>query len=385
MDERAKAVVEHLKAAHEEVMREQVKFAEIPCKDYRADERAKYLMGAWRAAGLAVKRDKVGNITAVIKGKSPKTRPTLILCAHVDSVFFDVEKIKVKRQGGKLHAPGICDDAAGVANLIVLARAISKHRAAVAGDVVLAGSVGEESVGKIWGMEYFWKTAKWREPWFVAIDGGTPGQVVRKALASWSPTVTVSGPGGHSFSHFGRPNPVHMLARLVSKVTTIKADRSKNAIYNANVIAGGKGVNIIPEEASVTINVRSSDMKELAKMRRRVEGFIREAKREELAWATRDRKLSVSVTAKGRPGGETAARHPLVKAAVEALAAEGLEAKFAVSSTDANMAMSMGAPAITISSGGTGHNAHSLDEWFDERGRTKDLAALGRLVFEVAG
>jgi len=398
MKTREAMVIDYLRKARLEVLEEQVAIAEIPCRDYRADERAARLMRAWQREGLRPRRDKVGNVVAVRKGLStslkalslsegnvPATKPTLVLCAHIDSVFYGVEKIKVRRRGNKLFAPGICDDASGVANLILLARAMRKSGVETAGDVVFVGSVGEESCGRIWGMEHFWRKARWARPYFVAVDGATPGKIVLVGLSSWSPTVKVTGPGGHSFANFGRPNPIHMIARLVAKATTMKADRSKDAIYNANLVSGGTAVNVIPEHASVTLNLRSSDARELVRMKKRVEKFIREARAEELRWATSKKRLAVEMTAKGRKGGRTQAKHELVKAAVAAMKKEGLRPKFDVSSTDANMPLSLGIPAITIPAGGTCGNIHSLEEWHDTAGRTKELAALARLVFSVVG
>jgi acetylornithine deacetylase/succinyl-diaminopimelate desuccinylase-like protein len=378
-------IFNYLRDATAEVVKEQVHVAEIPCPDYRADARAAYLVKQLRAAGLKPRRDRVGNVIAVRHGARPKARPALILCPHLDSVFKKVPVIRVRRRGSVYHAPGICDDASGVANLIVLARALNRFGVETEGDVVLVGSVGEESGEDVWGMEHFWKENRFRNPWFVGIDGAIPGRIVTKSLGTWSPTITVRGPGGHSYVTFGRPNPVHMLSRIVVKLTTIKAKKSKDAIYNANMVSGGTAPNVIPQVASVTLNLRSSDMRELDSMKRRVMRFIKDARREELAWSKSEKWLKIEVAAHGRPGGRIAENHPLVRAAAAAMKAESLAPAYTASSTDANMPMSLGIPAITISSGGRAENMHSLDEWHDMRGRTKELTALARILLAVAG
>ena len=380
------AVVEYLRASEDDCLREQTAFAEIPSPDWRARERADHLARAWRAEGLDPQLDKVGNVVAVRSGSTPsQKRPPLILAAHIDSVFYDVTKISVKREGRVLRAPGICDNAAGVANLIMLARAMKRFSASTAGDVVFVGSVGEEGEGRLRGMRHFFKANAFSDARFVAIDGSGPGAVTRRALASWSPKIVVTGLGGHSYGNFGRPNPVHMLARFITKVTTLPADRATNTVYNATVIHGGTAVNVIPAEARMTLNLRSSDMGVLRGMKRQALAFLKEARDEEIAWATAERQLDVRWTALERPGGSTPEDDPLVVAAIEAMKNEGLDPAFDVKSTDANLPMSLGIPAICISCGGTAGNAHSIDEWHDVTGRTKELAALAALVFSVAG
>ena len=377
-------VVTFLRNATGEVVKEQIRIAEIPVLRYSADERARYLIRAWREAGLSPRRDEVGNVIAEVRGTNPSRRPTLIVSAHLDSVFHGLKGIKVRRRGSVLHAPGICDDAAGVADLIVFARALERFAVRFAGDVVFVGSVGEESGHEVWGMEHFWKKARYKKPFFLGIDGGIPGRIVTRALSTWSPTITVTGPGGHSYVCFGRPNPVHVLSRLVVKMTKMKANRAKDAIYNANMVSGGTASNVIPEVASVTLNVRSSDPRELERMKKKVLGFVKEALRDELRWATSEKRLSYEISAHGRPGGRIREDHPLVVAAAKALKSEGLKVKYTASSTDANMPSSLGTPAITISAGGRAENMHSLSEWHDMKGRTRELAALARMVFDVS-
>jgi len=385
MTEREKQAVNYLRAATAELIREQIAFAEIACPDYRASQRAEHLIRAWREAGLSPKRDKAGNVVALRRGAAPRTCPTLILVAHMDSVFYNVKDIRVRRRGRILYAPGISDNAAGVANLILLARALSRFAVRTAGDILFVGSVGEEGEGGLKGMRHFFRANRFANALFISIDGGSPGGITRKALASWSPKIVVRGPGGHSYSNFGRPNPVHVLARFIAKVTTLSADRDRNVAYNANVISGGTAVNVIPDEARVTLNMRSSDVRVLARLKKSALRFLGEAREEELAWATSDKSLEVTYTALARPGGETPEDHPLVRAMTAAVKAEGITPRFPVISTDANMPMSLGIPAINVSAGGTAGNVHSTKEWHDTTGRTKDLAALARAVFALVG
>lgn len=379
-----RSAVDYMRKAAREAMREQIAFAEIPCPTWRARERAEHLMARLAAADLEPSRDKVGNVIAVRPGTARRKRPTLIIDAHLDSVFYDVAQIKVRRDGGRYHAPGICDDAVGVANLILLAHTLAKFKVQTAGDVIFVGSVGEEGEGLLRGMRHFWKKQSFRDPWFISIDG--PGsRITRKALASWSPKIVVKGPGGHSYAHFGRPNPVQMLSRFVSKLATLEVNPENHGVYNATVISGGTAVNVIPHEARLTVNLRSSNPEDLAGMRRKAKRFLREARAEELEWATRDSWLDVKYSALVRPPGETAEDHPLVRTVAGCLEAEGIEADYNVGSTNANMPMSLGVPAINIGAGGRGANAHALDEWYENTGRGKALAALAKIVLKIVG
>lgn len=385
MQKRERQLLDHLRRAAREPMAEQIAFAEIPCPSWQAASRGEYLAGRLSETGLEPRRDKVGNIIAVRKGTHRSARPTLILSAHLDSVFYDLKEIRVERRGRKYHAPGICDNAVGVAALIMLARAFARFEVETAGDVVLVGSVGEEGEGRLRGMRHFWKDCAFDDPWFISIDGAG-ASVTHKALASWSPKIVVRGPGGHSFSNFGRPNPVHMLSRFVAKLTeTLEAEAATNTVFNATVISGGTAVNVIPAEARLTLNLRSSDVDRLDKMVAVTKKLLREAKAAELDWATADGKLDVGYTALKRPGGQTPEDHPLVKTAMRAYESEGLKPASTVGSTDANMPMSLGVPAINITAGGTSANAHSTDEWYENTKRGAALSAIARMSLETTG
>ena len=365
-------------------MREQIAFAEIPCATWRARERGTWLMERLRAEGLGASRDKVGNIVAVRAGTGRRKRPTLIIDAHLDSVFYQLSEIKVRREGRRYLAPGIGDDAAGIANLILLAHALAKFKVRTAGDVVFVGSVGEEGEGNLRGMRHLFGKGRFKDAWFVSVDG-SGFAITRTALASWSPRIVVKGLGGHSHGNFGRPNPVHMLARFISKLQTIEVNPEDHSVYNATIISGGTAVNVIPDEARLVVNIRSANPRELSAMTAKVKRFLAEAKAEELEWATQEKWLDVRHTAVRRPGGEISREHPLVKTAVASLEAEGLKHSWAVSSTNANMPMSLGIPAINIGAGGREGNVHSTDEWFENAGRGKALATLARMVFALAG
>lgn len=387
MTKTQEAVAAYLRKAGNEVLREQIAVARIPSPDWRARERAAYLVKALEAEGLSPSLDKMGNVVAVRKGtKTGKgSKTTLIIAAHIDSVFYDVEKPEITKKGKILYGPGISDNAAGVANLILLARAMKRFKAKTRGDVILVGSSGEEGEGRLRGMRHFFKANKFKNAAFVAVDGSSPGRLTTTALASWSPRITVKGSGGHSFGNFGRPNPLHMLARFTSKVTTLKSDKETSTVYNATIVRGGTAVNVIPAEATMTLNIRSCDVERLAALKKQTLEFLREARREELEWATEEGELTVRYTALERPGGRTSHESALVKAATKAFEAERLKPVNNTASTDANMPMSLGIPAICISAGGKGANLHSMEEWTDTTGRTKELAALARIVFAIAG
>ncbi len=385
MDKAAKNAIDCLRRAARKAMAEQIAVAEIPSPSWKAGSRGEHLIGRFADLGVKAHSDAVGNVVAVIEGTRRDSYPAAILSAHMDSVFYDIKDIKVERKGSRYYAPGICDNAVGVATLIMIAGALRECGAKTPGDVVLVGSVGEEGEGRLRGMRHFWKDCPYHDPWFISIDG-SGASVAHKALASWSPTIVVKGPGGHSYSNHGRPNPVHMLSRFVARLTdTLEADAETNTVFSATVMQGGTALNVIPSEVRLVLNLRSADTARLDQMVRTTRRLLRDARREELDRATGEGDLQVRHRAVARPGGHTSTDHPLVQTAFSAYRAEGLAVKEPVISTDANMPMSLGVPAINVGAGGRAANVHSVHEWYENSNRGSALAAIGRMVFQTTG
>jgi acetylornithine deacetylase/succinyl-diaminopimelate desuccinylase-like protein len=331
-----------------------------------------------RGAGLRdIRRDATGNVIARLPGKQPGER-AVILSGHLDTVFPDLDSIRVQREGTILRAPGIGDDAAGLAAVVHLARALRDARVPLRRDVVVVGTVGEEGEGDLRGVKALFAGAlpPAKVHAFLTLDLGMQNQIVNAGVGSRRMQATIVGPGGHSWGDFGRPNPIHALARGVNLFLETPLPEGGRSSYNVGIIEGGRGVNVIPERASIRIDLRSEKTALLQTLEASFRAALDSALAREHAWSREGAGLELDVTTIGdRPIGSTPADSPLVRAAVAAFATQSLRVSLGASSTDANLPMSLGVPALALPHGCRGHDAHSLHEWCDTNGRPAVLAA----------
>lgn len=320
--------------------------------------------------------DEVGNCVALRRGR--EERPLLVLSAHLDTVFPVGTDCVVRRDAaGRMHAPGVADDGCGLAALVALARALEECEIETEGSLLFVGTVGEEGEGDLRGVRHLLTAGEWagRVDAFISIDGPGLERITHAALASRRYRVRCRGAGGHSWGDFGTANPVHALGRCVARLVAYPAPKRPRTTFNVGRIEGGCGVNVIPREASMDVDLRSESAEELS----RLDAFFRRAARE----ATEDENsarragtppLELEVKLIGdRPGGATPTTDPLVRLAVEATRSLGSSPFLDCSSTDSNIAISRGLPAVTIGAGGSSGNTHTLDEWYDPRGRDAGL------------
>ena len=358
------------------ITEEHIRICTIPASPFGEQERGEYLSRKFSELGLTeVEIDEEGNCLGLLEGSSRS--PLIVVSAHLDTVFSKDTDFNVVRRDNKLFAPGIADDGCGLAALLALAQAIQSERLPIEGSILFVGTVGEEGEGNLRGVRHLFTEGRWAKhvDSFLSFDGPGLDRITNKALGSHRYRVEVTGPGGHSWGDFGLPNPVHAIGRAISRLAGYPAPKHPRTTFNVGRVEGGRSVNAIPGEASMEVDLRSAAEAEL----QRLDAFFRKAMRdavdeENVKRRVGDPLLKLNVDLIGdRPTGETPADSPLVELAIEATKMLGVEPRLDQSSTDSNLPISLGIPAITLGAGGSSAFSHSLDEWYDPRGRDLGL------------
>jgi acetylornithine deacetylase/succinyl-diaminopimelate desuccinylase-like protein len=343
---------------------DQIRICEVEAPPFQEAKRAQVLADAFREVGLRnVRIDVEGNVLGERPGAG--ARPNVVLSAHLDTVFPSGTNVKVRRQGYLLRGPGIGDDCRGLADLVAVARALNRNAVATPGTITFVATVGEEGLGDLRGVRRLVnETLKGRIDRFVSIDGDGLG-VTHIAIGSARFRVTFKGPGGHSFGSFGTVNPVHALGRAVARIGDFQVPGSPRTTFNVGRIGGGTSINAISNEAWMEVDLRSADATALSGLEKQFRQAVQDAAASENArWNSQ--ALTVSIESVGmRPAGRVAVTAPIVQAAVSVSRALNLPIAFAEGSTDANLPLSVGIPAITIDTGGRGSGAHTENETFD--------------------
>lgn len=349
----------------EEFVAECISVCEIPAPGFAEEQRARYVKQRFESLGCDVWIDSVGNVIARIAGN--RKRPVLMLAAHMDTVFPAGCDVAVRRESGKLYAPGIRDNSAGVAALIMLAQALQRFPQINHGEIYLVATVGEEGLGDLRGMKAAYQELRELVDYCIAVDGGLGG-IVHAGIASRRLAVSCSTGGGHSWGDFGVPSAIHAVGRMIAEIDSLTVPREPRTTYNVGVVEGGTSVNTIAAQAKMLIDMRSTDVNALRELERRVRSIINSVAERQ--------NVSVSIDVVGdRPGGVIRPDHPLVKTAELVLKYLGLPHHLVASSTDANIPLSHGTPAICVGVT-TGSNAHRLDESMDIAPLPKGLLQL---------
>lgn len=355
---------------------EHIRICSIPATPFGERERAQYLSEKFSSLGLSeVEIDDEGNCLGLSKGASRS--PLMVVSAHLDTVFSSDTDFTVVRRENRLLAPGIADDGCGLAALIALAKVIETERIRTAGSILFVGTVGEEGEGNLRGVRYLFTRGRWarKVDAFLSFDGPGVDRITNRALGSRRYRVELAGLGGHSWGDFGMPNPVHALGRAVSRLAAYPAPKEPRTTFNVGRIEGGTSINSIPRKATMEVDLRSSSETEL----RRLDAFFRRAMKdaveeENVRRRAGDPELKLRMDLIGeRPTGETATDSPLVELAIESTKVLGFEPRLDQSSTDSNLPISLGIPAITLGAGGASGFSHTLDEWYEPRDRDKGL------------
>lgn len=363
-DAAIKAALESVRAAEPKTIEDQVRLCQIEAPPFKEAKRAEAYAQMFRDAGLQnVRIDREGNVLGERPGR--QRNPHVVFTAHLDTVFPEGTDVTVKRDGPVLRAPGIGDDCRGLAVVLAVVRAMNQARLETPGTITFVGTVGEEGLGDLRGVKFLFKEGlKGQIDRFVSVDG-TGLSVTHIAVGSLRYKVTFKGPGGHSFGAFGLVNPIHALGRAMAQIADFQVPAQPKTTFNVGRIGGGTSVNAIPYDAWAEVDMRSSDAAALQSIDANFHKAIDNAVRDENArWGRRDLTVDKQLVG-NRPAGRTPADAPIVLAAVSVTKALGLTTEPGEGSTDSNIPMNLGVPAVTIGGGGRGTGAHALDEAFD--------------------
>lgn len=371
----------------------QVSISRIAAPPFAETARGDWLLERFRELGLeGIHRDEVGNVLAFLGNSS---RPCIALTAHLDTVFPAGTPLNVKQQGTRLYGPGVSDNGAGLTALLAVASAIRNCGVKPSLPLLFIGNVGEEGEGDLRGMRHIFSASRFKDLILqsLVLDGAGSDTIVSEALGSRRFEVIVRGPGGHSWSDFGAPNPILVLATAIHEFAQTPIPASPKTTFNVGIIRGGTSVNSIPESASMRVDIRSTSMVEMERLESALHLALDKAvEKESRANARRGPQrprpygLTCEVVPIGnRPAGEldTSARILQVIRAVDAHINNAAQIQRA--STDANIPLSLGREAIAIGGGGSGGGAHTLQEWFDCTGRELGLKRILLTLLALAG
>lgn len=365
-------------SAHEsQIEGDQIRLTEIPAPPFQETERGLAFSEELTKLGLQPRTDSIGNIAAAFEafGNNP-----LVVAAHLDTVFPGSTPLRLHRKVQKLFMPGISDNGAGIVALLWALRAAKENDLRFRRPVVAVGTVGEEGQGNLRGARNLFAAPPWtgHDCEFIAVDGGGINRITHQALGSRRFRVVMRGPGGHSWADFGRPNPVQAMAAAIHTFSTGSTGKRQGNSYNFGVIRGGISVNAIPSEAIMEVDLRSVSGANLEELDQQLKLAVADAARA-AGVELRTEKMGE------RPSGVTEPESPIVQAALATTRAFGVDPRLDVGSTDANIPMSMGIPAIAIGGGGTSGSIHTPEEWFDPSHRDLGIQRLLTLIAVLAG
>lgn len=375
-----------LAASDDAVLREQVATSAIPAPTGDESARGAHIAARFRALGLSdVRVDEVGNVLGTRTGVEDVA--PVVICAHLDTVFPATTDVSVRRSGPRLDGPGIVDNARGLAGMLALARAIDGCTLRTQRPVVFVATVGEEGGGDLRGAKHLFASFERTPACCIALDGAGDDRIVHRALGARRFRVTYRGAGGHSWAAFGVPNPVHAVGAAAARLAALPLPRHPRTTLSVCRIGGGISVNTIPEQAWLEVDLRSSSAEALAGCVADIRAAVHTAAREEnVRRAPGTDPLTHEVAMIGdRPCGSTSEHHPLVRIACATTRAIGRVPELVTASTDANVPISLGIPAIAIGAGGRGAGVHTPAEWYDNTDGTVGLARALAIVVASAG
>ncbi|MDR6195369.1 M20/M25/M40 family metallo-hydrolase [Siphonobacter sp. SORGH_AS_0500] len=350
-----------------ETRKEHLLLTEIPSPPFKEQVRARKYAELMKAAGAdSVWMDEVGNVLGKVKGKTGKK--TVVLEAHLDTVFPEGTDVKVKFKGDTLYAPGIGDDTRGLTVVLAVLKAMKMNKIKTDGDVLFVGAVGEEGLGDLRGVKHLFSAKGPKIDSYLAVDGAGLGGITNGGVGSVRYRVTFKGPGGHSYGAFGLVNPHHALAKAIYYFTQQADEFTKSGAkttYSVSVIGGGTSVNAIPYESWMEVDMRSENQEKLAGINQLFLAAVDKGLKEENAIKRNGADLTVNINKVGdRPSGLNPESNPLIQRMIAITHFFKAEPSLHSSSTNANIPFSKGIPAATIGIGGVGGNGHSLHEWW---------------------
>lgn len=363
------AVLESIKADKDWTLEQQKSICQIPAPPFKEAARGKEYARRLGSFGLIdVRTDSEGNVIGRWPG-SKKAKPLVVFSAHLDTVFPEGMDVTVRQDGSKWRGLGMSDDCRGLASVLTVAKAFQKQNVSFDGTLLFVATVGEEGQGDLRGVRHlFNKEFPDKIDAFISVDGAGFSFTTR-AVGSNRYLVTYKGRGGHSYGAFGSPNPAHAMGRAISRISDLQVPTTPKTTFNIGRVEGGTSVNSIPISVSMELDIRSESAKELATLDERIRAALQYGLDAERArWPNSKAPLDLEIKTMGlRPAAEPSDSLPIVQKAMAAAKQAGIPL-FATraGSTDSNIPMSLGIPAITIGGGGGGQNAHSIDEFYEE-------------------
>jgi len=402
-----------------EFRRWQRELTEIPAPPFGEAARSEWLRRKFSALGLEeVHIDELGNVLGLLYAGEPPSgpgaarpafarggteAPLIGISAHLDTVFPQGTALTTREEGNRLYGPGISDNAAGVVAMLAMAAAIRRAQLRPATNILFIGNVGEEGEGNLRGMRHLFSVARWRDSIrsLLVIDGAGTDTYVNQALGSRRFEITYRGPGGHSWSDFGVPNPIVLLSRALARFSDVLVPESPRTTFNIGVVSGGTSVNSIPESAMARVDLRSASMEELEKLEDRLRECVAEVWNEtrhshragesnahdaHVFRAGSESRVQLAVENIGeRPAADLPADSRILQAVRAVDRHLRIESFPRLASTDANVPLSLGIEATTIGAGGDGGGAHTLREWFDCGNRDLGLKRILLLLLALTG
>lgn len=380
-----------IRGDYDRFVKELIAITEIPAPPFKEEARAKAYAQMLREVGLTdVEIDPEGNAMGIRRGTGPAGGPLVAVVAHLDTVFPEGTDVTVTREGTRLMAPGIGDDSRGLALMLAVIRAMNAATFRTTRDILFVGSVGEEGEGDLRGVKFLFQKGKYKDRirQFLAVDGGEQGSITTGGVGSKRYRAVFKGPGGHSYGAFGLVNPAYALAFAVTEFSKLQVPSNPRTTFNIGVLAGGTSVNSIPAEVSMDVDMRSESCDELAKVDKAFHQIVRNAvEAENKARSTQEGRVEADPQLIGdRPCGQTPHDSELVRTVSATVQAFGLKPSYGISSTDSNVPMSLGIPAVTIGRG-PGGRAHAPDEWTDVEveSAVQSVQVAMTIVLAVAG
>lgn len=328
----------------------------IPAPTFHEEKRAHYVAATFQQFGLAeISVDSLYNVYGLLKGQQPDL-PGVMVSAHTDTVFPADTELALSEENHRIYGPGLGDNSIGVSGLLGLLAALKREDTIPWRNIWFVATTREEGMGDLGGIKAAFKQLQPHIHCVINLEGLAFGHIYHSGIAVRRLKITASAPGGHSWLHFGRPSATHAIIELGGRILSIRPPEVPRTTYNVGLLDGGQGINVIATKAELWLDMRSEQVVALHQLEQEVSHHIQ-------ALTTSEIKFEVEVVG-DRPAGSIDARHQLVQDALAALAQVGVQGALETGSTDANVPLAAGCPAVTI--GITrGGNAHRLDEYVD--------------------
>ena len=364
----------------------QMEISRIPAPPFQEARRADWLRARFVQLGLDdVHIDAAGNLIGVRPGVH--SDHYVAITAHLDTVFPEDTTLDVRRQGTRLYGPGISDNGCGITALLAVASAMQSSRVQTVAPILFVGNVGEEGEGDLRGMRYLFNESKYRDQIAetIVIDGGGSDTIITEALGSRRYVVSAHGPGGHSWSDFGTPNPIVLLARVIDTFSRTNVPNNPKTTFNIGTINGGTSVNSIPESASFKVDIRSTSTPEIERLEKALRAALGEAQEDLRGRDDKRPLLGVEMKLIGdRPAADLPSNARILQVFRAVDAQLGIQSRLQRASTDANIPLSLGREAVTIGGGGAGGGAHTLHEWYEITNRDVGLKRIAVTLLTLA-